>query len=308
VVTIVTGVLAAAPLLSLQFIANRGITGSWLVTPWRVYVEQSQPQFAYAANAFDPTVRPTSALPQKQAYYDRRVVPFLKERAELGLLAVWRAERLGVLAGATVPNGLLLVLLPVALLGLARPGDRRWVLCAPLPLLVLLYLPYAHFIPHYALAAAPAVLVAVAVGADALGDLWPRARAALATGLPVVAVFLAIASLPNVDRTASDVPRGWDAVRRAHVDLPARVTAPAVVLFAYGEGDPPDDEPVYNVTTPWPDDAAVIRAHDLGARNPELFRYYAARDPERRAYRFDRASGEVSYLGTVKDLAEGAAP
>jgi hypothetical protein len=30
----------------------------------------------------------------------------------------------------------------------------------------------------------------------------------------------------------------------------------------------------------WPDDAPIIRAHDLGERNAELFRYYAARKPQ----------------------------
>jgi hypothetical protein len=54
----------------------------------------------------------------------------------------------------------------------------------------------------------------------------------------------------------------------------------------------------------WPDDARIIRAHDLGPeRNRELFRYYAQRQPQRTVYRFDRMTATLTRLGNVVDLA-----
>jgi hypothetical protein len=83
---------------------------------------------------------------------------------------------------------------------------------------------------------------------------------------------------------------------------------PAVVLFRYDPERMIHEEPVYNVETAWPDDAAVIRAHDLGAeRNVELFAYYAARSPGRAVYRYDEKTRELSYLGTVVEMARAAA-
>jgi hypothetical protein len=76
------------------------------------------------------------------------------------------------------------------------------------------------------------------------------------------------------------------------------------VLFRYTSGtSSPHEEPVYNVDVTWPVDARIIRAHDLGDRNVELFRYYADRQPERNVYRFDRATGELTFLGKAADLA-----
>ena len=60
---------------------------------------------------------------------------------------------------------------------------------------------------------------------------------------------------------------------------------------------------MYNVETLWPDDAAIIRAHDLGPeKNLMLLRYYAQRQPERNVYFFDRATGAIRFAGTVSQL------
>jgi hypothetical protein len=48
-----------------------------------------------------------------------------------------------------------------------------------------------------------------------------------------------------------------------------------------------------------------VKAHDLGPRNGELFKYYARIQPERRVYLFDRRARSMAYLGVVKDLANG---
>ena len=57
------------------------------------------------------------------------------------------------------------------------------------------------------------------------------------------------------------------------------------------------DEPVYNTDVAWPDDATVIRAHDLGERNRELIGYYARVSPGRWVYLYDKSTGELTNLG-----------
>ena len=76
-----------------------------------------------------------------------------------------------------------------------------------------------------------------------------------------------------------------------------------MVLFKYSPGDNVIEEPVYNTDVAWPDDAPVIRAHDLGERNVEIFRYYADKQLDRMFYRFDRATGKLTPLGRARALA-----
>ena len=66
---------------------------------------------------------------------------------------------------------------------------------------------------------------------------------------------------------------------------------------------------MYNTDVASPDDAPLIRAHDLGPRNIELFRYYATRAPDRMIYRFSRKTGQLDTLGRAADLySKGQAP
>jgi hypothetical protein len=76
------------------------------------------------------------------------------------------------------------------------------------------------------------------------------------------------------------------------------------VLFRYpADGGNPHEEPVYNAKVARPDDARHVRAHDLGDRNVELYRYYAARQPDRVVWLYDRASDRLRPLGPVTELA-----
>jgi hypothetical protein len=82
------------------------------------------------------------------------------------------------------------------------------------------------------------------------------------------------------------------------------VRAPAIILIRYSPQSSFHVEPVYNISTSNPDDARIIRAHDLGpARNAVLFQYYANRQPNRTVYLFDRATASLTSLGNVRDLA-----
>ena len=89
----------------------------------------------------------------------------------------------------------------------------------------------------------------------------------------------------------------------SYVRIPQSVQKPAIVLFRYTTGDLVHEEPVYNVDVVNPDDAPIIRAHDFGElRNQELFEYYAARQPQRNVYLFDRRTRTLTPLGKVADL------
>jgi len=128
---------------------------------------------------------------------------------------------------------------------------------------------------------------------------------------------LCVTSLPEarhprpVDDKAFD-DDSWPATTFNYEILPTQVKTPALVLYRYYrpkngvlEGNP-NDEPVYNVDVAWPDDAAIIRAHDLGARNGEIFDYYAKIQPGRNVYVVDRAESpdlRAEFLGTVGELA-----
>ena len=78
----------------------------------------------------------------------------------------------------------------------------------------------------------------------------------------------------------------------------------ALVLFHYSRQRPIDQEPVYNSTVAWPDDARIIRAQDLGPRNRKLYEYYAKIQPDREVFLFDEASRRYIRLGNVAELAK----
>jgi hypothetical protein len=140
-------------------------------------------------------------------------------------------------------------------------------------------------------------------------DLFSAPRINIAAAvIGAMTVALAVTALPEINPKVDDEPFHSALLRQLHTALPDSVHTPAVVLFTYAPGDPLIEEPVCNNDTAWPDDAPIIRAHDLGARNIEIYRYFAAHQPERTFYRFDRMTKTLTPLGSARELAaEGAA-
>ena len=118
-------IAGAAPFLALQLIANRGITGDWLTTPFRLYLDQSQPGSAFGFHPYDPNLRPTSPLQQKQDYYDLFYVPFIKDHQPDRLLGTWWRQYVPEIIDTTLPGRALLLFLPLGVLGaaMARHGN-----------------------------------------------------------------------------------------------------------------------------------------------------------------------------------------
>jgi hypothetical protein len=193
------------------------------------------------------------------------------------------------------------VLLPVGLLALRR-RPVAWALVVGLILLPLAYTFWTSFFAHYSFILLPAFFALALLGAGVLRATFPTADGAVGLGI----LLLALGGLPVVRPNLDRYPRS-DMLLDVERKLAGLDHVPAVVLFRYETGGSSiHEEPVYNIDAGWPDDEAVIRAHDLGPRNVEIFSYFAARQPGRFFYRYDRTSRQLTPLGKAVDLAGAA--
>jgi hypothetical protein len=308
-------VLGAVPFLSLQLYFNHGVTGRLTQTPYTYYLERDQPRTSFGFHAYDPTVGPQSTLPQKRDYYRSFMANYIREHQPGTFAKTWALKSLPMLLDTTLPARFLIFLLPAGLLGLTTSPRR--VIWVTLPLFAVGYALNTFFLEHYAAAVIPAVLVSVLLGVHAVADAWPRWRDHVLSAGALVLVTTSLLSLYELNplTTALDRPEQSrlhavddetfhsDLLRFVHYQVEAAVDKPAVVLFTYEPGLKVIEEPVYNTDTARLDDAPVIRAHDLGPRNAEIFDYYARHQPDRTFDRFDRSTGTLTPLGKAKPLA-----
>jgi hypothetical protein len=312
--TIALGLAGVAPFVLLQLVYNKGVTGSVTTLPWVHYAKLYDPYDTMGKRPLDTKLMPRPLLPQKQAIIDDFTRPAFEGKARQGLRTrlTDRATRLlvgppmeeqeaGKYVYGAVPSPLLVALLPVGLIGLL--DRRRWMFWAPLPLFVLFYANYSYFFSHYTVAVLPAVILMVLGAGEALRRTWPRLTGPVGLGLALLVVAVSVTALPQVNPARHDQWIDAPLLRDVDAKLAKLEHVPAVVLFKYDPERMIHEEPVYNVETAWPDDARVIRAHDLGERNKELFGYYAKVSPGRGVYRYDEKTRELVYLGTVTELA-----
>jgi hypothetical protein len=302
--------VGVAPFLALQITINRGVTGEFFRTPFRMYADQDYPGTAYGFHPFDSNARPLSTLLQKQSLYHeylpaiaahRWATAWQRQIIPLGNYSPARLQSV-VMQASPCAWPLLLLLAPLSLVKLTRPTA---VVIAGAPLFCLLYVPYVFFFFHYVLPAAAGMILAILAGGRAVEQLLPRWRRAVAAGVVLFTGGLAVAAWPQFDSTITDVAfasKMLADVNTAMANLPHK---PAVVLFKYNPERDNHTEPVYNADAAWPDNAGVIRAHDLGSRNIEIIRYYAARQPRRYFYIYDEKTAEVIPLGWASDLSTG---
>lgn len=300
---IVTGamlLLGASPFLLLQLVANIGITGNWHTTPWMEYANRDIPYEGLGFHEVDPSRRPMSKLPQKQEYYDLVNVPAQLAHRPDRLWSNFLNVRDVTLTQATLPNPMLLMLLPVSVLAW---GGRRWVFLVPLLLFLVFFALYYFFLDWYCLAVAPAMVVGVVLGIHVLCQTWPSRRWLEAILIGIMASAIG-AAIPGAIRDKSDEPMYLIDQQSINATIARQVQSPAIVLFNYEKGVNLDTEPVYNTDTLHPDDEPIIRVHDLGERNIELYRYYARKGSNRRVYRYRLGGGSIHELGTVDELAK----
>jgi 4-amino-4-deoxy-L-arabinose transferase-like glycosyltransferase len=292
--------LSATPFLLLQIIVNIGVTGSWHQTPFELYASRDYPGTALGFHPLDPAHPPTFALPQKQRHFEMFTKPAVLRHQSGEVIHNWFTGDLQDALQWSLPHPLLLLLVPASLLALR--DRRRWVVLLIIPLWMIGYSFYPFRLSHYPLVTLPALLLAVLLGANVLAHALPAIQNALRAGLAVCIVIISITQLPETNRTVADQYMDTSELKRIDRALSQIAEPQALVLFRFGESNSPDSEPVYNDSTASPDDARVIRAHDLGPRNHELFDYYARVQPQRAIYRYDRATGVMSFLGLAKDL------
>jgi hypothetical protein len=198
----------------------------------------------------------------------------------------------------------LMIMLPIAFAGaLGLTTWPRRLLFGLLPLFVAAYHVYPIFLFHYVTFALPGLILLYALAPGAVALSLPRYSRVAETATMLLLITLSIAGVVNGARHRVEDPM---ALERTTIDtfISENIHSPAIVLFTEpGVDEQIHFEPVYNDNVAWPDDAPVVRAHDLGVRNVELFRYYARLGQNRDVWRYDRRSWSLSHVGRVADLA-----
>jgi hypothetical protein len=293
--------IAAIPVVALQLVANVGITGKWHQTPWTAYTRSDDPCDGLAIGELDANLKSASTLPQKIEFSEHFTNAAATERRAPGRVSRFFNDDLPADVKVILAHPLLIILIPVGLLAIR--GRSRGVLLATIPLSLFAYSLYAFSVPHYLVIAAPAGALAVILGIEATRSCWPVRRGFIEVFLTLSIVGVVCTQLPQLNRfILDDMFRPTEP--RQIADALARLPqTPAVVLFHFTPGaDNIHIEPVYNTDVARIDDAPVIRAHDLGDRNIEIFRHY----PDRAFYLCKPRNSGPKFLGIGRDLAARA--
>ncbi len=290
--------VAAAPFLLLQAVQNSGMTGSWIRPPEAQFAAENFPAPMLGFHRIDWSHAPKPKLPEDRELLETSTWPAYRAHQIRNLPAAWWKERLPRTLQVTLPNPLLATLIPVGLLGLT--DRRRRVLAGATGMFCLLYSLSVWYQAHYIMVIVPGVLLMTMLGIAQARLLWPGLS-------PIFALVVVAMSIGAFAETDPDNWSQWMDLVRIESNLATLPPDPAVVLFRYHPNDPvvnvAHHEPVYNTDTPWPDDARIIRAHDLGAQNIRLFQYYARTQPWRVIYLYDRDGDTLTRLGTAAEAA-----
>ena len=307
IATAALAALAALPFLSLQLLLDYGTTGHPFHTPVTMYHQHYWPhvQIGYTGDASD--YRPPTDLPQFSDYYSRYIVPSFTEFRDTPALKLLAKVRVPLLLGIGLPSFLFAALIPLAIFQL-KPSPR-WAFVLAAPLFLLGYATFMFFRKHYGVVVLPPLFAAVFLGARAVESAWPQWRRGWSSFFTLALLGLIVMSLPEVNPSVRDQVWPTPILHRFNTVLRRIDHKPAIVLVRYSSrNDAWAQEPVYNTDVAWPDDATVIRAHDLNEKNVRLFEYYAQRQPQRAVYRFDKSDLSITHLGQVADLARQVAP
>jgi 4-amino-4-deoxy-L-arabinose transferase-like glycosyltransferase len=296
-------ILGAAPFLTLQLIVNRGVSGRITESPWEFYCRRDFPQAALGFAEFDPSIRPQSPLRQKQKHYENFMPNNATHRTPYLTFIQWTGWRGQILASSTLPHTILLIFVP---LGVEACRARwRWIVAGSLPIFVLLYSLSIFFQEYYPIVMIPAVLLLVILGVHVLSGSIARHSSFIRAALLLWLALLAVSALPEARPRHKD--QFFEPRLLRHIDNWERKYTGnrAIVLHRFSERRNLNEEPVYNTATAWPDDAWIIRAHDLGD-NTKLFDYYGRIQPDRDVFLFNQADRSMTRLGTVGDLRDAA--
>lgn len=296
------------PFLALLLIQNVGVSGHWNQFAETYYNRENFPASPVGFHRVDLQYIPQGMSLPKQQWLRDWVLPSFRNHTPLNALQSWPRGRLSqIILPAAAPNRLLRILLPLAVLSLFEM--RRLVMIVALAIFLISNAFYLFLLDHYIIAVLPSMICLILMGWESLVRAWPG-RDRLATFLLVSVFCVSITdlwrSIAQWQPDSSSAPDQRPA-NRLLANLPI---TPAVVLFRF---DPRiesfHDDPVYNDSVAFPDDALVVRARDFGPKkNRDIIRYYARRQPDRVFYIYDpdaRAAGQNPLsppFGTARDL------
>ena len=295
--------LPIVPFILLQLVFNHALTGHVLQAPLDYYYKFYFNIGSMGLQKYDPAFVPPTMSRQIIDTYHWIPEPMIKNFMTPRMAAVqWFNFRVPTALGSALPTLLLVALLPAG--WVARVDHRARVLMAICFSFMLGTACFYLFHRQYVMVIAPVVMFTVLAGARAIADAFPF------RGFTAVFLTLAIGllALHRVARNAEGMFQNLDPgtlMRADYQMIPRRVKTPALVLFTYHPEDSSYlEEPAYNWDVMNPDDAPIIRAHDLGPRNSELFAYYAQRQPDRSVYVYDHMANKFQSLGVVSHLAQ----
>ncbi|HEY7117702.1 MAG TPA: hypothetical protein VH475_14030 [Tepidisphaeraceae bacterium] len=309
--TVLTGLAAAAPFLALQAIYDKGVTGSWTTLPWTYYASRNDPcdRLLTAPPGSPDDVRPDLTAPKRTFNQTFTRPRYEAGRATPMFRRFWH-DRLVPTLQLLAPHALLLALLPLGVLG-AMCSRGRWIAAGFVLTFLGVYAQYPFYYGPYALAIAAPVFLMLLAGWDALAAALPRVGDPVRFVSFVAILALVVISLPEMQRVRpGDEWQLADAMREYDDRLAILQRRPSLVLFHFDPASSnPHCEPVYNADVAWPDDAQVIRAHDLGpTRNRKLFDYYARLRQDRDVYLYDRSAtasaNPLRHLGKISELTD----
>ena len=295
--------LAAAPLLALQLILDYGVTGRLLLTPVTLYHQHYWPQAMIGFSGNLEGYQPPTDRIQFHQYYDHYITPSFNQFRDHSALKLLTTVRLPMYMNAALPCLLLAAFIPLSLFRMRRPGRSAFFLA--LPLFFGGYATFMFFRKHYGAVFFPPLFLSILLGARAVEQTWPQWRNGWNSFIALAILGLTLASLPEIIPGVRDQMSPTPILHEFNRAVRKLEHKPALV-FVHQDGGNDDwsQEPVYNTDVAWPDDAAVVRAHDLGPRNIELIRYYAQRQPARAVYLFDKPTLKMIYLGMATELAK----
>jgi hypothetical protein len=292
--------LGALPLLLVLLIQDIGVTGHWDEFAETHFTQENYPAPLMGFYRVDLRYIPPGMNSVKQQWLRDWILPSYRNHTPMNAFKSWPKGRLPQILRVAAPNTLLRILIPLAVFSLFE--WRRFVITAGLAIFVIWNIFYLFLLDHYIVAVLPSIVCLILMGWESILTAWPRVGNFLLLSI----FFLSLEGMWNLQEAAADSPDQ----RPANTLLAHLPITPAVVLFRF---DPrigaSHDDPVYNDSVAFPDDAPVVRARDLGPeKDRDLIRYYAERQPDRVFYIYDpdaRAAGENPLsppLGTAREL------
>jgi 4-amino-4-deoxy-L-arabinose transferase-like glycosyltransferase len=301
-----TVIAAALPFCTLQLILDRELTGRWLSTPVTMYHDQYWPQVKIGfGSGGDQSYRPPATIvPEFKDYYDHYIWKSYADFRRTNPLKLALTSRLPLVLDTALPFPLLLIFAPLSVFALA--DRRRWPLLLALPMFVAAYASFMFFRKQYCVVLFLSVYLAVLMGIDALRrSVSAKWRAAVTSGSVLLVLLLVVMKLPEINRSVSDQMTPTPILHDTNVAIASLTHRPALVFITYHPEDPDSwsQEPVYNTDVVWPDDAEVVRAHDVGAKeNAKLVAYYANLSPRRWVYIYDKSTRQLRSLGWASSV------